>query len=360
MSHPHLTIDLSKIEHNARVIVDLCRGHGIEVTGVTKATHGDAEVARAMLRGGVTGIGESHLENVRRLKDAEIDAPVMLLTVPSLSDVGAVICTVDVSLNSEISVLDALSQAALNQGNIHDVLVMVDLGDLREGVLPQYLDGFMHQAAALPGIRIKGLGANLTCFGGVVPSRENMGRLVQQARETEEAFGLKLEWISGGNSSALKLIASDSMPSEVNHARIGEAILLGCETTHREPWPDTHQDAFVLKAEVVEAKEKPSQPKGELAEDAFGHVPRFEDLGDIDHALVNIGREDVDVEGLTPVDDRLHVLGGTSGYVALDITKAEGEIEVGSEITFTLNYAALVVAMGSEYIEKRHIGGDGA
>jgi len=358
MAHPHLIVDLAKIEHNARIVVELCRSHAIEVAGVTKATCGDPDVAKAMLCGGVTGIGESHIENVRRLKHAGIAAPIIMLTVPALSEVNAVIDAVDISLNSEISVLEALSQAALDQRRVHDVVVMIDLGDLREGVLPQYLDGFMHQASALPGIHIKGLGANLTCFGGVVPSSENMTQLVRLTREMEQAFGLKLEWISGGNSSALKLIASGGMPCEVNHARIGEAILLGRETTHREPWPGTHQDAFVLYAEVVEAKEKPSRPMGELTQDAFGHMPQFEDLGDIDHVLVNIGREDVDVEGLTPVDGRLRVLGGTSGYVALDITKAEGAIQVGDEIAFALNYAALVAAMGSEYTEKRHVGGD--
>lgn len=360
MTHPHLTIDLGKIEHNARTIVELCRAHGIEVAGVTKATCGDADVARAMLRGGVTMIGESHIENVQRLKDAGITSPFMLLTVPPLSEVDAVVETVDVSLNSEIVVLEALSQAALDQGRVHEVVVMVDLGDLREGVLPKHIDGFMCQACKLPGIRIKGLGANLTCFGGVVPTTENMVALAGYAREIEATHGLQLEWISGGNSSALRLIASGDMPTQINHARIGEAILLGCETTHRKPWPETHQDAFLLRAEVVEAKEKPSLPLGERAEDAFGHIPDFQDLGDIDRAILNIGREDVEIGGLTPLDQRLRVIGGSSGYVIVDITKAEGGIKVGDEIAFSLNYAALVAAMTSPYIEKRHVGGERA
>ena len=357
MTHPHLTVNLARIKHNARIIVELCRRHGIEVTGVTKATCGDAKVAQAMLRGGVTGIGESHIENARRLKEAGITSPVMLLTVPPLSEVEAVVAIMDVSLNSELSVLEALSLAALDQGRVHDVVVMVELGDLREGVMPEDLGGFLQQARGFAGIHIKGIGANLTCFGGVAPDSENMNRLVKLAHETGDTLGRKPEWISGGNSSALNLIASGNMPRAVNHMRIGEAILLGRETMHRTPWPNTHQDAFLLHAEVVEEKEKPSLPQGRLVEDAFGHIPQFKDVGLIDRAIVNIGREDVDIEGLIPLDPRLRILGGSSGYVILDVSRAGGSVQVGDEIVFSLNYAALVAAMASPYIEKRHLDG---
>ena len=133
--------------------------------------------------------------------------------------------------------------------------------------------------------------------------------------------------------------------------------MLGRETMHRTPWPNTHQDAFLLHAEVVEEKEKPSLPQGRLVEDAFGHIPQFKDVGLIDRAIVNIGREDVDIEGLIPLDPRLRILGGSSGYVILDVSRAGGSVQVGDEIVFSLNYAALVAAMASPYIEKRHLAG---
>ena len=354
MAHPTVTIDLDKIEHNAGIVVNLCRAHGIDVTGVTKATQGDPEVAAAMIRGGVTSIGEARIKSIERLTTAGIEVPFILLTAPSLSEVESIIEVADISLNSELSVLSDLSAAALATGKVQEVLIMVELGDLREGVLPEELDGFVQQARAFPGIRIKGIGANLSCFGGIVPSTENMNRLVQLAVQVEQATGVGLDWISGANSSALKLIASGAMPRKINHARIGEAILLGRETTHRKPWPDTHQDAFLLHAEVVEEKKKPSLPIGERAEDAFGQIPTFEDHGDIDRAILNIGREDVNIEGLIPLDTRLRVLGGTSEYLIVDVTGADGAIAIGDEIVFSLNYAALVASMASSYVEKRY------
>lgn len=353
MHCPCLSIDLDKIEHNSRTLVGLCRQHGITVTGVTKAVCGHPQVAEAMSRGGVASLGDSRLENIHRLRDAGITAPCLLLRLPSLSGVDAVVASVDTSLNSELPVLQALSAAAVRRGSRHDVVLMVDLGDLREGVWPDDLMAFVQQAVALAGIRIAGLGANLACFSGVVPDARNMNRLVALAEEMEQRFDLVLTWISGANSSGLELIASGAMPKRVNHARIGEAILLGRETLERRPWPDTHQDAFVLQAEVLELKRKPSLPVGERAEDAFGSRPVFEDRGEIDRALLNVGREDIDVAGLTPLDPRVTILGASSGYLVADASAAGGAIRVGDRLAFSLNYGALVRAMTSEYVRKQ-------
>ncbi|MFI5398033.1 MAG: alanine/ornithine racemase family PLP-dependent enzyme [Candidatus Binatia bacterium] len=352
MQHPYLTIDLDKIEHNARAITGLCRQHGIEVTGVTKVACGNPDVARAMLRGGVSSIGESHLENIQRLRAAGVATSYMLLQVPPLSGVDEVVESVDVSLNSELAVLEALSRAARRRGRVHEVILMVDLGDLREGIWPEDLVPFVREALCFPGIRIKGLGTNLACFGAVAPSEDNMKQLVELACEIERTFDLALEWISGSNSSGLELIASGRMPRRVNHARIGEGILLGRETIHRKPWPGTLQDAFVLHAEVLELRKKPSVPVGERCEDAFGKLPAFEDRGEVMRALLNVGREDVDVDGTVPVDRRIMILGGSSDYLVVDVTGAAGGVHVGDEITFSLKYGALLAAMTSEYVKK--------
>jgi len=353
MSHPYLAIDLDKIEHNARTIVELCRGHGISVVGVTKCTGGNPEIAKAMRRGGVIAIGESQLQNVHRLKSAGVDGPFMLLRLPAPSEAAEVIESVDISLNSELSALVALSHAAQSRGRRHDVIVMVDLGDLREGLWPREVAKFVEQALRLPGIRVAGLGTNLACFGGVMPSEDNMRRLSEMADEVERNFDLQLQWISGANSSGLHLIAAGRMPARINQARIGEAILLGRETTHRQPWSDTFQDVFSLHAEILELKRKPSTPVGERSENAFGHLAAFEDRGEIERALVNIGREEIAIEGLTPHDGRLKILGASSSYLIVDTSAAAGTFQVGDEMSFALNYGALLTAMTSEYVKKK-------
>ncbi|MGI9592734.1 MAG: alanine/ornithine racemase family PLP-dependent enzyme [Myxococcota bacterium] len=354
MGRPYLSIDLDKVEHNARAIVEQCREHGISVTGVTKGSCGSPPVARAMLRGGVASLGESRMENVRRLRADGIDAPIMMLRLPPLSAADEVVSAVELSLNSELAVLASLAAAARRAGRRHPVIVMVDLGDLREGVWPEDLIPFVREVLALDGVALVGLGANLTCYGGVVPSEPNMTRLVGYVEALEQTFGIQLPWISGGSSSALPLMAAGRLPGRINHLRIGEAILLGRETLHREPWPGTHQDAFLLHGEVIECKAKPSVPIGERTEDAFGSLPRFPERGTVERALVNLGREDVELPGLAPLDGRLRVMGASSDYLVVDVTGAGGGIRVGDELVFSLGYGGLLAAMDSEYVEKRY------
>jgi predicted amino acid racemase len=357
VGRPWVSVDLAKVEQNARAIVRLCAEHGISVTGVTKGTCGSPTVARAMLRGGVDSLGESRLENVARLRAAGLGGPVLLLRVPALSRVEEVVQAVDLSLESEPAVLEALAEAARRRGSVHPVILMVDLGDLREGVWPDDLVSFARTAAQLEGLRVSGLGTNLTCYGGVVPTRAHMERFVGLAEEVEKALGHPLAWLSGGSSSALPLIAAGSMPGRINHVRIGEAILLGRETVQHAPWPGTAQDAFLLHAEVVERKRKPSVPEGPRTADAFGRYRDFVDRGLRDRVLLDVGREDVDVAGLTPLDPGVEVVGASSDYLVVDVTEARSDTRVGSEMVFALSYGALLAAMDSDYVDKRQVGG---
>ncbi len=352
MITPFLSIDLEAIEHNARSIVRLFADHGISVSGVTKGVCGDPEIAEAMLRGGIETLADSRLENIKRLRDSGIDVPLTLLRLPALSSTGEVVTATSASLNSEIGVVAALSDEAERRGAVHDVVLMVELGDLREGICPSDLIPFVYRMLDFPGVRLAGLGTNLACLGGVVPSAQNMTQLVALAEDIESRFGLELEVISGINSSGLELIATGGMPARVNHARIGEAILLGRETTHRRPWPGTRQDAFLLHAETLECKRKPSRPLGERAEDAFGRRPPIDDRGERVRALLNVGREDVDIGSLTPLDPGVTIVGASSGYLVADVTEATNAVAVGDILTFRPGYGALLTAMTSTYVKK--------
>ena len=353
LASPYLTIDLDKIEHNTRTVVSLCQSYGMSVTGVTKGVCGQPEVAKAMLRGGVSSLADSRMENIHRLKAAGLHTRYMLLRLPPLSGVDEVVGAIDVSVNSEIAVVEALSNIACRRGRVHDVMLMVELGDLREGIPPDELLHFIRATMQFPGIRIQGIGTNLACFGGVVPSTGNMTRLVELATAVEELVGYRLEWISGINSSGLDLLVAGGTPKRINHARIGEAILLGRETVHRRPWPGTFQDAFLLHAEILELKKKPSFPVGLRSEDAFGELPEFQDRGEMRRVLLNVGREDVVIKGMTPIDPQVRILGASSGYLVVDVTETDKSYCVGDELSFSLNYASLLRASTSEYVKNR-------
>ncbi|HXV24373.1 MAG TPA: alanine racemase [Alphaproteobacteria bacterium] len=356
-----ITIDLERIERNAHAVVSKCRGAGIGVFGVTKGTCGMPQVARAMLRGGVIGIGESRFENIRRLRASGIDCPILLLRSPPLSRIEEVITSVDISLNSELAIIEELSRIAGRMSKIHDIILMVDLGDLREGIWPDDLMPTVEKVLSLPNVRIVGLGTNLTCFGAVLPTEENMGALIGHAREIEGNFDLALRYVSGGNSSSLPLLLSGRMPAGINNLRIGEAILQGGRDTFLDrPWAELDRDAFRLTGELLEVKTKPSVPIGPTGLDAFGRKPVFEDKGERLRGILNLGREDAVVEGLTPVEPGISVLGASSDHLVIDLTEADPRPQVGSLVSFHMNYGALLAAMTSEYVEKEPIRGAAA
>ena len=354
MSGPQVTIDLQKIEHNARTIVETCRRSGIQVFGVTKGTCGMPQVARAMLRAGVIGIGESRFENIRRLRASGITCPILLLRSPPRSRSEEVVASVDVSLHSELAIIEELSRVAERMARVHDIILMVDLGDLREGIWPDDLLPTVEKVLELPGVRIAGVGTNLSCFGAVLPTEQNMGALLAHADSLRQRFGLELSYVSGGNSSSLPLLLAGKMPPGINNLRIGEAILQGGrDTFYDQPWEALDQSAFLLDGELLEVKVKPSMPIGERGVDAFGNRPVFEDKGARLRGILNIGREDVIVEGLQPLSPGIGVLGASSDHLVLDLTDARPSPKVGDRIGFRMSYGALLAVMTSEYVVKK-------
>ena len=348
--YPALYIDMEKLRHNTRHLAQLCKGRGIDVAAVTKVYSAIPEVAEAQASCGVQYLADSRLENLRRMKDIPI--PKMLLRLPSPSRADEVVECADISLNSELQTLRALSEAAVRAGKTHEVLLMIDLGYLREGVLKEDAVPMAREIVKLPGLSLAGVGVNLTCYGGVLPSPENLGELVAVADEIESRCGVTLRIISGGNSSSLKLMQEGGVPDRINLLRLGESIVLGLETADGTHIPGTHRDVFTLAVEVIELKEKPSMPIGEIGRDAFGEKPVFEDKGMMKRAILSIGRQDARIENLSPRDEGAEIIGASSDHMLLDVTACKRPLKVGDIMEFNLSYGGLLSVITSSYVSK--------
>ena len=351
MVAPRLEIDLDKIEFNARILVQRLARKGIAVTGITKATLGSPEIARALLGAGVSGLGDSRIENIEAMHRAGISAPMTLIRSPMPSQAARVARHAHVSLNTELDVIAALSIEARKARRVHEVIVMVELGDLREGVMPGDLEDFVRRALAFPHISLKGLGANLACQNGVCPDATNMAELTTLANKIEKIFDFRLETISGGNSSNLEWALGDNDTGRVNDLRLGESILLGCEPLGRRPITGLHTDALTLVAEVIEAKVKPSLPWGNFAQAAFGEISPINDRGPMSRVIVAIGHHDTDPSGLCPPPG-LEIIGASSDHLILDAP--DNRLSTGDEIAFQVNYGALLRAATSPFVVKIH------
>ena len=350
---PRLNINVNKMYENTKYFVDLCHQNNIDLMTVTKSFCADHKLAEAQVKAGTKYLADSRIQNLIKMSDLPVEK--VLMRLPMHSEIEQVVRYADISFNTELETIKLLDADAKKQDKTHKILIMLDLGDLREGVLPEDIDVFVKSVLTFKNIKIVGFGVNLTCYGGIIPSEDNLGELVAISERLKEKFDLDLDIISGGNSSSLFLFDKNKMPKGVTNLRLGEAIVLGRETAYGHRIKETHDDIFVLEAEVIELKTKGSIPKGEIGMDAFGNKPTFKDQGQILRGILAIGQQDVNPDGLTPLNDKIEILGASSDHLLLNLEATEQEYEVGDTIQFKVDYGALLKLTTSEYVDKKYI-----
>ena len=322
------------------------------LTGVTKGVCGFPEIARVLVAQGIQILGDSKLKNLKKMRDANIVAEYVLLRSPALSEVESVVDYADISLNTELVIIKRLSDIAVNREKVHKIILMVEMGDLREGIMPEDLEPFIQKVLEFPGINLVGIGANYACFGGVKPDEDKMDKLSSLAVQIEQKFSLSLSFVSGGNSANHSWLMATESSGRINNLRLGEAILLGKETLCRKAITGLYTDAFTFVSEVIESKIKPSVPYGEIAQNVLGIFPQFEERGNIRRAIIGVGFQDVLISGLTPKLD-LEILGSSSDHTVMDAKKVN--LLVGDEVAFSVNYGALLSVMSSPNVFKKCI-----
>jgi predicted amino acid racemase len=354
--YPRIVADLQKLRENIEQIRSRCAARGVNIAGVIKGFTGIPACAKAFEDAGCQYIGTSRLEQIRDAVAYGVKGPFMLLRIPMLSEIDEVARLAEISLHSEPAVLRALNAAAAKQGKRHSVILMVDLGDLREGFWDrrELIEAALRVERESAHLYLAGVGTNLGCYGSIFPTAEKMNELVDCAEAIEARIGRRLDILSGGGSTSLPRIFAGDMPERINQLRVGEAIvnardlpdLFGCDTSFM------HQDVFVLQAEVVEVKDKPSMPVGEILFDAFGMKQEYIDRGVRRRALLAVGRVDYAFpDRIYPRDAGAIVLGASGDHTIVDVTDAKRDIRVGDILEFTLCYSSAVFATHSPNVK---------
>lgn len=358
--YPELQIHKENIYSNAKVIIDACRTYDIHVSGVIKGADGHMSVANAMIEAGCRHIASSRIEQLNAVKIKHPSCPTFLLRIPQLCEISDMIQSVDISLNSEWKTLLAIEEACVKEKKSHQVVLMLDVGDLREG----YFDGkdLLEVAEKIENelvcVKLAGIGTNVGCYGSIKPSVENMSQLAFWATEIESHIGRPLDIVSGGASTSLTLVLEGLMPKKINNLRIGESILNNRDFP--DLWnyviPGLTQETFTLKAQIVEIKSKPSYPVGEIYIDAFGNEPEYIDSGIQKRAIVAVGKQDFgDHSKLIALDPGVSILGSSSDHCLLDLTHAKAEYTVGDLLSFSMYYPAMLFLSTSPYVCKRTV-----
>ena len=305
-------------------------------------------------------MASSRIEQLTDLKGKNIEKETMLIRMPMKHEIKEVVKHIDISLNSEINTINLLEKECKKQKKEHKIILMVDLGDLREGFFnkEELIDVTLYIENNLEYVKLYGIGTNLSCYGSIKPSHENLSYLCEIAQDIEDKIGRKLDIISGGSTTSLPLLFDNKMPSKINNLRIGEALIIGRDLI--DYWgydlDKMHKDTMILKAEVIEIKEKPTYPIGEMFLDAFGNKPVYEDNGIRKRAILAVGKQDfVNDRDLVPLDENIEIVGSSSDHLIVDIQDSDTNFQVGDVMSFGMFYSNALYLTSSKYVNKHYI-----
>ncbi|MFD2890481.1 alanine/ornithine racemase family PLP-dependent enzyme [Flavobacterium chuncheonense] len=346
----------NKLNDNYTFLNAIFKERNIEWGVVTKLLCGNTIYLKELINLGVTEMHDSRISNLEKIKALDSSIQTCYIKPPSKRNIKHIIKYADVSFNTEIYTIQMLSEEARKNNKTHGIIIMIEMGDLREGVLGEELLSFYEQVFSLPNIEIKGIGTNLNCLSGVMPTQDKLIQLSLYKQLIEAKFNVKIPWVSGGTSVAVPLMLKNARPMAVNHFRIGEALFFGKDLFTGETIEGLHNDVFKLYAEIIEITEKPDSPIGELGENVAGHT--YEVNADTDlsasslRAILDIGLLDMQPQYLETDNPNISIVDASSDMMVVDISNSEKEYKVGDLISFKLQYMGALYLLNSDYIEK--------
>ncbi|UII19228.1 alanine racemase [Fulvivirga ligni] len=347
-----------RLKHNYNYLATLFEGRGIEWGVVTKLLCGNKEYIKEIIDLGATEIHDSRISNLKVVKSISEDVQTVYIKPPAKRSISNVIKYADVSFNTSFATIKMLSKEAQKQNKVHKIIIMIEMGDLREGVLGENVIEFYSKVFELPNINISGIGTNLNCLHGVMPSQDKLIQLSLYKQLIEAKFNRQIPWVSGGTSVTIPLLLKEMRPMGVNHFRVGEILYFGLNLFTMKKVDGMKDDVFKLYAEIIELYEKPKVPIGELAENPSGDILEIneEDYGKTSYrAIIDIGLLDISPEYLIPDDDSIEVTGASSDMLVIDLGETTRDYKVGDLISFKLRYMGALSILNSDYIDKKII-----
>ncbi len=352
----YITLETKKLANNFNHLNDFFKSHNIDWSIVTKILCGNEEYLTELLNLGIKQYSDSRISNLKMIKSLDENAQTIYIKPPAKGVIEEVVTYADISMNTDFHTIEMLSEEAVKQNKIHKIIIMIDLGELREGVMREDFIDFYAKVFEMKNIEVVGLGTNLACLYGVKPNNDKLLQLCLYKQLIELKFNVKIPFVSGGSSVTIPLIKQGLLPKDINHFRVGETLFMGTDAYNNVPFKNMDNDIFKLYAEIIELYEKPLIPSGELGSNLEGKVMTFDEknIGKSSvRAIIDIGLLDIDMKHLEATDENVKLAGATSDMVVLDLGENLTNFKVGDQMEFTLDYMGIVRIMNSKYIEKR-------
>ena len=345
-----------KLKHNFVYLNNLFQNNNIEWGIVTKLLCGNRTYLKEVIELGVRQLCDSRVSNLKMIKSIDPGIETVYIKPPAKRSVRSVVRYADISLNTELYTIKLLNEEAEKQDRIHKIIIMIEMGDLREGVLGDNLIDFYGSVFDLPNIEVIGIGTNLNCLYGIMPSQDKLIQLGLYKQLIEIRFKRKIPYVSGGSSVTIPLLVKKILPLSVDHFRVGESLFFGKDLFTEKLIKGMKNGIFKLHAEIIELTEKPVVPMGDIGTNVAGEKLEFDDrdLGKKTYrAILDIGLLDINVENIMLADKNIKISGASSDMIVVDLGTKKPRYRVGDLIDFKLTYMGALHIMNSNYIEKK-------
>ncbi len=351
-----ITLDVKKLKSNFDYLNTIFKKNGIEWSIVSKLLSGNKIYLTELLKFDIDQICDSRVSNLKEIKSLNPKIETIYIKPPAKRSISSVVKYADISMNTEIETIKLLSKEAKKQNKTHKIIIMIELGELREGVLGEDFIDFYESIFKLENIRVVGIGANLSCLYGILPNQDKLIQLSLYEQLIEAKFNKQIPYVSGGSSVTIPLIFQNLLPKGINHFRVGETLFLGTDVYNNIKLKKMHSDVFSLYSEIIELIEKPIVPTGEFGTNVEGESFEFDqtNIGETSYrAIIDLGLLDVGKDHLELVDKSLKLAGASSDMIVIDLDENKKKYKVGDLVEFKLDYMGVLRIMSSKYIEKK-------
>ena len=353
----YIELHQKQLKKNYDFLNKLFKEEGKEWAIVSKILCGTQSFLEEVVALGIKEICDARISNLKQIKEIDSTIDTVYIKPPAKDQIEELVKYADASFNTEYKTIQWISEEAGKQNKMHKVIIMIELGDLREGVMGENLMDFYESVFRLPNIKVTGIGTNLNCVSGVYPSEDKLIQLCLYEQLIEARFDRPIPWVTGGTSVVLPLLFKKQVPAGVNHFRVGEALFFGNDLWTDETIEGMSSEVFKLHAQIIEITEKPIVPVGFLGTNPSGEQAEFteEDYGKTSkRAILDLGVLDVsDPKFIIPEDKELEFIGGSSDMLVVSLDDSARNYKIGDYLTFDLKYMGALRLLNSDYIEKR-------
>lgn len=354
----YITLERKKLKDNFKHLENVFKKNKIEWAVVAKVLSGNKLFLNELLQFDIKQVCDSRVSNMKAIRAIKPDIEIIYIKPPAKLSIPSIVKYADISVNTEIETIKLISEEAIKQNKVHKIIIMIELGELREGVMGEEFVNFYEKVLNLKNVEVVGIGANLSCLYGVLPNHDKLVQLSLYKQLIEAKFDRTIPYVSGGSSVTISLIYNHLLPKGVNHFRVGDTLFLGSDVYNNSKFSTMHTDVFKLHSEIIELTEKPLVPRGEFGTNLEGESFEFNqnDVGKTSYrALIDLGLLDADTDHLELYDKTIQFAGASSDMSVIDLGDNENNYKVGDFIELKMDYMGLLRIMNSRYIDKKVI-----